>query len=672
MSTDRVGFRPDVEGLRAVAVLAVVLSHAGVPAAAGGYVGVDVFFVISGFLITGLLVRELQAAGTVSLTRFYARRAKRLLPQAAIALAFVCVAAALLFDPVRRDVVSGDVIAATLSYVNWHFAHQAVDYFAAGPDMSPVRHFWSLAVEEQFYVVWPSLLLAATWWPRRRGRDMRPVAWGLLALIGGGSLAWGLAQTASQPDVAYFSTLTRAWELAAGGALALAPTLLARLPRRIAVALGWGGLTGVVVAVLAFTPTTPFPGVAALLPVLATAALIAGGAAAPLWLLTVTPVRYVGRISYSWYLWHWPLYVFATAEWGPLTWRQGLAVMAVSLVPTIVTHHLVEDPLHHARVLAQRPRLALRLGGVCLAVALLAGVLVSATAPTIRTASRSQITGARDIAQPGFHLQETVDAVRPNPRDADADRPAIYRAGCFLGRTDLHTPSCVFGDPDGATHVVLLGDSHAAMYDPALEAIARRRGWRLEALTKQACFPATVAMWNDPIARAYVECDRWREQILRRIERERPDMVVVTGSNAYEVARDGRRQSPAASRPVLRAGMETTLRRLQRTGAKVVAIAETPWSPRDVPSCVSGHAHDLRECAFSAGVGYRRGSIIVPAARDVGHVHVIDPRPVVCPGGLCPAVVGNVLVWRDDNHLTATYARTLAGWLSSQLADAAR
>lgn len=671
MSTDRVGFRADVEGLRAIAVLAVVLCHAGIPAVAGGYVGVDVFFVISGFLITGLVVRELQASETVSLSRFYARRAKRLLPQAAIVLLVVCIGSAVLFDPVRRDVVSGDVIAATLSYVNWHFAHQAIDYFAAGPDMSPVRHFWSLAVEEQYYLVWPSLLLAATWWPRRRGRDARRTIWVVLALIGGSSLAWGVAQTASQPDVAYFSTVTRAWELAAGGALALAPTLLARIPRPMGFGLGAAGLVGVVAACLTFTPTTPFPGIAALLPVLATVALIAGGAVAPLAVLTIAPVRYVGRISYSWYLWHWPLYVFATAEWGPLTWREGLAVMAVSLVPTIVTHRLVEDPLHHARLLAQQPRLALRLGGACLAVALLAGILVSVTAPTIRTASRAEITGARDVAKPGFRLQETAEAVRPNPRDADADRPSIYRAGCFLGRTELQTPDCVFGVPDSPTSVVLLGDSHAAMYYPALEAVARRRGWRLEALTKQACSPATVAMWNDPIARAYVECDQWREQVLRRIERERPDMVVVTGSNNYEVARDGRRQAAAASRSVLRTGMETTLRRLQRTGAQVVTIAETPWSPRDVPSCVSGHAKQLRRCAFDTRVGYRIGSIVAPAARDVGRVAVIDPRPVLCPDDLCPAVVGNVLVWRDDNHITATYARTLAGWLSRQLADAA-
>ncbi len=663
------GFRPDVEGLRAVAVLAVVVCHAGVGAFAGGYVGVDVFFVISGFLITGLLVREVERSGSVSFTRFYARRAKRLLPLAALVLAFVSVVSALLFTPVRRDLVSGDVIAAALSIVNWRFAHQAIDYFAAGQEASPVRHFWSLAVEEQFYLVWPALLLATTWWWRRRGRSARPAIWAVLALVAIASFAFGLRETVREPDAAYFSTLTRAWELALGGLLALGGASLARrLSRGAALAVGWAGLAGIAVACLAFSETTAMPGAAALLPTLATGALIVAGAAAPLPVLTLAPVRYVGRISYAWYLWHWPLYVFATAEWGPLTARQGLAVMAASLVPTIVSHHLVEARFHHAPKLSARPRLALRLGGVCIGVAVLAGVLVSATAPSVRTAAASEVEGAAAVTRASYELQRSADALRPNPRNADGDQPRMYHDGCWQGRSGTRSPACRYGNRGGKRKLLLFGDSHAAMWGPALEAVARRRGWQFVFLAKQGCSPAMTAIWNNPLGRHYHECDTWREETLRRIERsERADVIVVDGANFYSAADGERKLAFGASTAPMIAGTERTLRRLRATGARVVMMANSPFAPDDVPSCVSDHLDELDACAFARAEGYRRPPINREAAAAVRGVELIDSQPVVCPGARCPAVIGDVLVYRDDNHLTATYSRTLAPWLSHQL-----
>jgi peptidoglycan/LPS O-acetylase OafA/YrhL len=217
------GFRPDVEGLRAVAVGAVLLYHAGVPFAPGGYVGVDVFFVISGFLITGLLVRELEKTGTVSLARFYSRRAKRLLPLTVVVLAFVVAVSWPLFDPVRMDEVSLGVVASGLYVMNWLLAARATDYFAAGLQASPVQHFWTLAVEEQFYLIWPALLLCAAWWSRRTGPGLRPVLAATFAAVTILSLAYSVYATELQAGAAYFSTLTRGWELALGGARRLPP-----------------------------------------------------------------------------------------------------------------------------------------------------------------------------------------------------------------------------------------------------------------------------------------------------------------------------------------------------------------------------------------------------------------------------------------------------------------
>ena len=270
-------FRPDIEGLRAVAIVAVLLCHAGVPFLAGGYVGVDVFFVISGFLITRLLVGELDRTGTISLRGFYARRAKRLLPLSALLLTVVGILSLILLSPLRDTEVAGDITASALYVANWHFAAQSVDYFAQGLEPSPVLHLWSLAIEEQFYLVWPGLILLTTWFFRRRGRSVRPVLWVVLALILAGSLVYGVILTQEKPAFAYFDTFARAWELGLGAAAALLATV--KLPRLGAVALGWAGVAAIVYASFAFTGETEFPGTAALIPTLGAAALILSGTA---------------------------------------------------------------------------------------------------------------------------------------------------------------------------------------------------------------------------------------------------------------------------------------------------------------------------------------------------------------------------------------------------------
>ena len=351
-----------------MAVGVVLLYHAGVPLARGGYVGVDVFFVISGFLITGLLVRELEKTDGISLGRFYSRRAKRLLPLTVVVLAFVVlVALALpLYDPVRMDELSLGVIACALYVMNWLLAVRATDYFAAGLQASPVQHFWTLAVEEQFYLIWPTVLLAAAWLSRRAARGLRPALAVAFAAVAVASLAYSVYSTEAQAGAAYFSTLTRGWELALGGLLALVPaSRLGLRSRWVASALTLGGLGAIAFATVRFNDDTLFPGYAGLVPTLGTAAIIAAGfattSAGASRLLTLGPVRHVGRISYSWYLWHWPPLVFAAALWGSLSPLEGIGVLAASYVPAVVTNRLVawsrspsstprRSPAFHARL----------------------------------------------------------------------------------------------------------------------------------------------------------------------------------------------------------------------------------------------------------------------------------------------------------------------------------
>src|SRR5829696_7227833 len=368
------GFRGDVEGLRAVAVLAVLLYHAQAPAGGGGFVGVDVFFVLSGFLITGLLWRELSETGRLSFGSFYARRARRLLPAAVLVLSVTAVVSALVLPPLSARAATDDAAAAALYVANYRFAVQGTDYLAGDTGPSPLQHYWSLGVEEQFYLVWPLLLLLGSLAWRRRGGPSRATAGGLLAGLGSASFGLSLWWTDVAPPWAFFSLPSRAWELAVGGLVALALPWLRRMPGPVAAVLGWVGLSAVVWSVVRLADTTAFPGVAALAPVAGTAAVVAAGCADPRFgpglMLERAPFLLIGRISYSWYLWHWPVLVLAPAAAGrALGLGERLALAAVSGVLALLTLRLVEDPVRFSPRLRSRSRRGLAVGAALTAAA---------------------------------------------------------------------------------------------------------------------------------------------------------------------------------------------------------------------------------------------------------------------------------------------------------------
>jgi peptidoglycan/LPS O-acetylase OafA/YrhL len=653
-------FRPDIEGLRAVAIGAVLLCHAGLAFAPGGFVGVDVFFVISGFLITRLLIAEMEATGGVSLARFYARRMKRLLPLVAIVLIAVALAASVLFSPWRSDAVAGDIRAAAMYVVNWRFASQSLDYFGAGVDGSPVEHMWSLSIEEQFYFVWPAILLAATWWWRRNGYDIRTPAWVAIAGIGAFSFAYCVTYTSAEPNAAYFSTLTRAWELALGGAIALTPQV--RLPSRAASALGLLGFGAIGWAIVRYSSRTPFPGVAALVPTLGTAALIVvGGAGRSLVerLLTLAPVRYVGRISYAWYLWHWPILVFADARWGPLSTIERIGAVAFSAIPTILSHHFVEQPLRRLSALRLRPQLGLALGVACSAAAVIAAAGLVASEERVPTLTEAQVRGAGALASQDTP-QRTARGLRPDPVHPGDDRSRMQDDGCLTKLEDTVSRDCVYGDVDSRRTVVLFGDSLAVQYFPALDQLARQHHWRLVGLTKAGCPPVETEVYSHRLERDYHECTTWRDGTLARIaDREHPAMTIVTGRMSTPAMRDGTLLNPAASRVAMERGYVQMLERLRESGTKVVAIKDLPRSPRNVPDCVSASLEDFDRCAFRRTTENSE-EFDARAARMVRGVRLIDMTPVVCPRGLCRAVIGDAITFRDYDHLTPTFARTLA------------
>ncbi len=520
------GFRPDIEGLRAVAVLAVVLFHAEVPGVGGGFVGVDVFFVISGFLITGLLWREANTTGTVRLRRFYGARARRLLPASATVGVITMIGSAVLLPPLQARTVIGDGIASALYVSNYWFILQGVDYFAATMPPSPFQHYWSLGVEEQFYLVWPALIIGTAWLIRRVRRRTRAEATSsqrpylvVLALVAAVSFALSLAATYWAPPVAFFSLPTRAWQLAVGGLVALTAGQWRRLPPRPAAIAGWAGLALILLACTRLSAATLYPGIAALLPTLGAALVIGAGCAAPAAGMRPRPgiarrcARSAGsptrgicgtgrcwcsRRSCSATRWGWP--PGWRRPWSPAGWRCSPCVssrtrcdspLPIAALPGAVSRWAAPPPRSRS-VWAWRCWYVVPtpVGRGAPAAAL---TVTAAPAPAGSDIDRLRRGGAarvRPSAGRGRGIRRPQSRpVEPQPAACrrGSRTEGLFRNGCMRMLSQVGQPECATGDTASTTTVALVGDSHAAMWNPAFQQIAAQRHWRLETLAKAAC-----------------------------------------------------------------------------------------------------------------------------------------------------------------------------------------
>lgn len=671
------GFRLDVQGIRGFALILVLACHAELPGFEGGFVGLDIFYVLSGFLITGLIVTEIERRGTLSLIGFYGRRAKRLLPLAVTVLIVILAGSMIFFSTVRKDEVAGDVIGAALYFVNWRFISQEVDYFAFDDGaISPVQHYWSLSVEEQFYIIWPVVLLSMSLIAFRRGWGIRNAMWLFVAPAGIGSLIYCLIFTPINPDAAYFSTLTRAWQLAAGAAMMLALPVGLRMPRGLPTLLVGGGIAILIVTTLVYKSIDPYPGWRAILPTLGTAGVIIGGTATfaslPVRFLATAPLQYLGKISYAWYLWHWPAIVFAAAIVGrPLeTWELVIVTLA-AWVPTIISHHTIEEKFRRSRKLNALPKRSVAIGLAFTVSAVAIAVGIRASEPTLRTAPEDAVAGATAIETTSgerteARLQERATALRPNPLRARDDRGRAFSDGCLILAPETDPPECVYGDPDSEVTVALLGDSHALQYSPTMIRLAERNGWRLETYMRGACVIAVV--------RYLPGCLEWLENSLERIEASKPHLVITsTGTTDRYLVRndDGDTMSREESMPHLVSGFQETHQRLLDTGAEVALIRDQARAPFVPHECVADAMGSLRECAFRPRRNDEQ-SFDYLAIQQMDQVKMIDPMNILCPNNLCPAVIGNAIVYRDTYHLTATFAETLAHWLERRLPEIPR
>jgi peptidoglycan/LPS O-acetylase OafA/YrhL len=633
-------FRPDIEGLRALAVGLVIASHAELPFLRGGFVGVDVFFVLSGYLITSLLMQEISSSGTVNFARFYARRARRLLPAAITMVLVVCGAEAIIMNPVAQFNTLKTALATVLYSSNLYFAHLQVQYFAQHWATNPLLHTWSLAVEEQFYLIWPVLLLLlARTIKTVRGRSTA------LAAISLASFVLCVWLTATNSTFAFFETPARVWELGAGGLLVFIPERWLGGRRRL-----WSWLGGIgfiaLTAGAELIHASMFPGYVAAIPVVGTLLLLSAGVGAPESpaprLLRTRPAQVIGRLSYSLYLWHWPVLVIGEQLIPNHSVPIRLGWMAVAGIMAAVTYGAIESPIR------LQPSLIAR-SGLTLGLAALGAILC---------------VGAIGAWRAILHRSEQFRKYNRVVQDI----PGVYRKGCDPDRADPHPAMCFFGEiSQPRSTVVLFGDSHAAQWFPALQEIADVQHWRLATIIKPGCTPLSIR--EDVTPRMERVCAEWRRAAIEDIEELHPELVILAASSRH-VGADG---NMIEDTRVWEQGARDTFAALARQGAKVRFIRDTPHADYDVPGCLAQAEWDGHtQCPAPVSAAVLSPDIYTAEARAAqafGNVKVLDLSDRMCGPDHCYLEAVGQVIYRDGDHLTASYSRSLAPVLFQRLRD---
>lgn len=661
MPVQRAVRRADIQGLRALAVTIVVIYHFFPTTIPGGFVGVDVFFVISGYLITLLLIREVERTGTISLSSFYRRRVRRLMPAAIGATVATVAGAALLVGPVRLVSTLRDAAWTSAYLANVHFGMNPEGYFATS-EPSPFLHFWSLAVEEQYYILWPALLLLTLY--LARGRVLAALPY-LLGVILASSLAASIALTASGSTHAYYSLATRAWELAIGGAVAVTVSRRITAPgRRMAAAMTSVGLLAIVAACVAFSEFTPFPGWRAGIPTVGTALVIWAGTyhrgfLDRFWRLR--PVQFVGDSSYSLYLWHWPVLVLGSVAIGNgRSDRLMLVVLAIALGSA--SYLVIEQGIGRLGSRWSTPRTL----GTAAAVTLLVVVAPIVTASLIPITAgaavsttterdlQATISGGRVELSPAPTL-EVPGAVPANVTPAlDAlpeDLAEVFGNGCYADGLVV----CEGGDPEGVTRIVLAGDSHAGQWWPAVDAAAREHGWKLYLVGKNGCALADVPISKGATSEAWPECTAWQVAATAAVVDLDADLILYAN---HAQGYSSKLSLSGNFEALWTEGVDHTLEALAAS-APVLLFGQSPVLSSDPATCLSEHLTDVRACSTARDTAVRpeiRRVVEGTAARD--RVTYFDPATLLCTD-VCGLMDQNIISYRDQSHITKTYSLLL-------------
>jgi len=648
----RLGYRGDIEGLRAIAILLVVTAHANVPWLAGGFVGVDVFFVLSGYLITGLLLQEITKTGRLQFANFYARRLRRLLPALLLMLLCTCLFAAVALAPGEQGGQAVAAATASVWFSNIHFAFAKLDYFSPGAASNLFLHTWSLGVEEQFYLVWPALMLLAFGAWRSKGNHVRRLKVAMLA-IAILSLLCCIALTRTAPQMAFYMMPLRAWQFAAGAMVWLYfNPPMDHTDRQtqhktiiIARCIGWLGFGLIIVSALWFDANMAYPGWRSLLPTIGAATIIAVGVREPnkgiSWALSWRPLQAVGRVSYSWYLWHWPVLLLGGALIAMDSATYRAALVALSLLLAITSYRWVESPIRRQTRWAVRPSVT-----VLTAVALM--VMANALCIVWANAASTWLNSP----------------VQQRYVKAHGDAPIIYAMGCDDWYRSDKVRFCDFGSTDARHTAVLMGDSIGAQWFPAVAEVFDRPDWRLLVLTKSSCPMVDEPLFDARIGREYIECSAWRKAALKKIASMRPDIVIL-----------GSTPTPSFDHAQWVDGTTRVLTAINNSVDHIYILRGTPELPFDGPNCLSSKSWlpwlPLRQGICRAPVFNKQNNDVYlslqQASRRFDNVTVLDLNSAVCPRGECDAERDGKIIFRDSQHMTATFAESLSGELGRQL-----
>ena len=603
-----------IQGLRALAALLVTIFHARL--LPGGFIGVDIFYVISGFLITGLILREIESTGKLDLQSFYQRRIKRLLPTSVFVLFVTAIVGMFVLPVITRDALGRDLFAAATYISNYLFAWWENDYQNLDATPSPFIHYWSLAVEEQFYVVWPVFILFLSRYGKRaifRG----------IAVTTFLSLLLSIYQTQTSPIWAFYSLPTRAWELGFGALLLFVPETVWK--NRF---IPWFGVIGIAIACFRFDENTAFPGINALLPVVSTAVLIGSIAIWPRAFNDLSNNRisqWLGAISYPLYLWHWPALVLPSSALGrPLRIRERLFCIVLTIVLAHFTSKYIEQPIRHKKISGKK---IYTFFAATTAVSLIAGLVISSTSSSMITVKGTNYK---------FNL---VDVMQ---------KPAVYGDNCHSNYGETESGECTYGDLNSATTIVLYGDSHAAQWFPALEQLANEKGFKLVSLTKSAC-PSVDVPRADQGAYKNIHCEKWRENSVQRIKGIKPAAVILSSYQHFS--------PPSRFSDVDKwwtDGQKRLLSSLIGSSDHLIYISDTPRPKRDIPNCLA--SRDVKSCNTTERT----------PVKVIRGFEIIDPAPWLCTS-ICPAIQDGYVVYRDASHISVAAALALKPQLEAAL-----
>jgi peptidoglycan/LPS O-acetylase OafA/YrhL len=605
---------PQIQALRALAAVLVVIYHAKVTS--GGYIGVDIFYVISGFLITGLLLRELDGTGSLALRAFYLRRVKRLLPASFFVLFVTAIVAWTVYPTTLRHGLGKDIAAAGAYVSNYLFALWQMDYQNLNATPPVVIHYWSLAVEEQFYLFWPFIILALYRFGARRAVFIG------VAAITIASFLLSLFLTPREPIWSFYSLPTRAWGLGIGA-------LLLFIPKRIRFSsnYGWAALALILYGTLTFTDKTPFPGTAALVPVIGTAFAIASLNNWPSAMNrfgNLKIVQWLGEISYPLYLWHWPVLVIPSVAWGrSLVAHELLICVLLTALLADLTHRFIEDPIRYSK---PHPKLVIKSGAAATAASLVMGAAIYLS----------------------FNDEIRLDNGRSYSVSELMKRPVIYDDNCHVNNGQTVSPECTYGERGAKRKIVLFGDSHAAQWFPAVERLANENNFELISLTKSAC-PGPAVEKVDSGEYKNSDCFAWRDNSLERIAKLKPYAVIFSGFQHFQVP-----AGYSSRREWWQAGQRRTLNSLRGNASHIVYITDTPDPQRDIPACLAGGV--ISDCDDSE----RSEPISIPGLK------VVNPTPWLCTDK-CSSVINGNVAYRDGSHISIAMSESLAQPLGQAL-----